>query len=67
LFARRYELPDEELKGRLELKIFDNIGKGVSTATRAVAAASCCPLFLLLFGFFCLSWLGLHTKAITQI
>jgi hypothetical protein len=25
----RYELPDEDLKGRLELKFFDNIGKGV--------------------------------------
>jgi hypothetical protein len=30
VFACRYELPDEELKGRLELKIFDNVGKGVS-------------------------------------
>eukprot|EP00882_Tetradesmus_deserticola_P002404 GHRQ01002563.1.p1 GENE.GHRQ01002563.1~~GHRQ01002563.1.p1 ORF type:complete len:440 (+),score=207.27 GHRQ01002563.1:231-1550(+) len=26
----RYELPDEDLKGRLELKIFDNVGKGVA-------------------------------------
>lgn len=26
----RYELPDEALKGRLELKFFDNIGKGVA-------------------------------------
>lgn len=24
-----YELPDEHLKGRLELKFFDNVGKGV--------------------------------------
>jgi hypothetical protein len=31
----RYELPDEELKGRLELKIFDNVGKGVSGARPA--------------------------------
>ncbi len=26
----RYELPEEELKGRLELKFFDNVGKGVA-------------------------------------
>jgi acetylornithine deacetylase len=25
----KYELPEEQLKGRLELKFFDNIGKGV--------------------------------------
>jgi hypothetical protein len=27
----RYELPDEDLKGRLELKFFENVGKGVSS------------------------------------
>lgn len=26
----RYELAEDSLKGRLELKFFDNIGKGVS-------------------------------------
>lgn len=26
----KYELPDEDFKGRLELKYFDNVGKGVS-------------------------------------
>ncbi len=26
----RYELPDEDLKGRLEIKFFDNVGKGVA-------------------------------------
>jgi hypothetical protein len=25
-----YELPDENLKGRLEFKFFDNVGKGVA-------------------------------------
>lgn len=32
-YTCRYELPDEGLKGRLELKIFDNVGKGVSGCT----------------------------------
>lgn len=26
----KYELPDEALKGRVDLKFFDNVGKGVS-------------------------------------
>lgn len=28
----KYELPDEGLKGKVELKFFENVGKGVSWA-----------------------------------
>lgn len=31
----KYELPEEELQGRLELKFFENVGKGVSGVMRA--------------------------------
>jgi acetylornithine deacetylase len=28
--ASKYELPEENMKGRVELKFFDNVGKGVA-------------------------------------
>lgn len=36
----KYELPEEDLKGRLELKYFDNVGKGVSSDVAAEQAVS---------------------------
>ena len=36
----RYELPEDDLKGRLELKFFDNVGKGVSNCLHTVTTIS---------------------------
>lgn len=46
----RYELPDEDLKGRLELKFFENVGKGVACNLESKGFKALCEAFTAVTG-----------------